>query len=362
VSAATGEKSGEMGPAAPTRRLIGRLCGTGTAICAAMVLPALFALRIAGERAAILGGLLYLPHLIWASPFIALAALSAFAARRWMLPNAVIAAAICLFYPQFAWNGGAGRADATLVVATNNVGQSNRQSPRAFLESGSPDVVLFQEGLGGARLLGDGFSDYFRESRGEFRILSKHPILSGTLVRVGDRRYPVAARFELAVEGRRTAIYNVHLPTPRGDLLRLFSARSVGEIIEPPRQSGRKSVRGAMRDRVRLATELAAIFAAEKLPMIAAGDFNMPSNGYLRRMFTGDYYDAFGSVGFGYGFTFPGFTRNPFAWFGPWLRLDYIFSSRDWKPAFVRVESGRGSQHRAVLAGFTLERGEGRAP
>jgi endonuclease/exonuclease/phosphatase (EEP) superfamily protein YafD len=319
------------------------------------LVPLLVFLRVSGERASIFGGLLYLPHAIWAAPFVALALLSAFAARRWALLNLAAAGAVALFYADFAWGGAAGRESgpADLVVATNNVGQSNRQSPAPFFEAEKPDLILVQEGFTGGRALAGSFPGYFRESRGEFLLLSRHPILGADLLRLGTRRYPVAARFEVAVRGERMAVYNVHLPTPRGDLLKLFSPESVGEMIEvPPWAAGPSSVRQAMRDRVRLGRDLATAFAAEKLPMVAGGDFNMPGNGYLSRVFSGGLRDAFSETGFGYGFTFPGYTRNPLSVFGPWLRLDYLYCSPDWEPRSCVVERSRHAQHRAVVARF----------
>jgi hypothetical protein len=81
----------------------------------------------------------------------------------------------------------------------------------------------------------------------------------------------------------------------------------------------------------------------------------MPSNGHIRRIFSGELRDAFAECGRGYGFTFPGFTRNPLSLFQPWLRLDYLFAGRGFRPCYVRTEPGRPSQHRAVAAGFVFE-------
>ena len=95
--------------------------------------------------------------------------------------------------------------------------------------------------------------------------------------------------------------------------------------------------------------------AAETDPVIVAGDFNLPARGQAYHRFAQDLTDTFEARGRGYGFTFPGRTRNPFSLFGPWLRLDLVFVSRDWRVLSSLVEPKRPSQHRAVVATFEIK-------
>ena len=86
----------------------------------------------------------------------------------------------------------------------------------------------------------------------------------------------------------------------------------------------------------------------ERRPVLVAGDFNLPDRGFLYRMFRRNMVDAHKARGRGYGYTFPGDTKNPLTLFRPWLRLDYVFAGFEWKILRCRTEPSRRSQHRAV--------------
>ena len=106
---------------------------------------------------------------------------------------------------------------------------------------------------------------------------------------------------------------------------------------------------------MQLERDLLSVFQHEKRPFLAVGDFNMPDHGYAYHLFAGQLTDAAKRAGRGYGFTLPGTTRNPLSLFGPWLRIDYIFSSAALKPIYCRTEDWRKSQHRAVAARLTMK-------
>ena len=61
----------------------------------------------------------------------------------------------------------------------------------------------------------------------------------------------------------------------------------------------------------RLATQIAEAATSEDLPVILAGDFNAPAQGKVARLFASKFQDAHLNAGGGFGFTFPGVTRNP---------------------------------------------------
>jgi endonuclease/exonuclease/phosphatase (EEP) superfamily protein YafD len=106
-------------------------------------------------------------------------------------------------------------------------------------------------------------------------------------------------------------------------------------------------------ERREAAKELADRIARETDPVIVAGDFNTPARGRVYHAFANELVDTFEKRGRGFGFTFPGKTRNPFSLFGPWLRLDIIFAGKDWRVVDHIVEPDRPAQHRAVVS--TLE-------
>jgi endonuclease/exonuclease/phosphatase family metal-dependent hydrolase len=101
---------------------------------------------------------------------------------------------------------------------------------------------------------------------------------------------------------------------------------------------------------------LTDVLQQEKQPFLVAGDFNTPANGYIWDLLRANLSDVFHAKGRGYGFTLPGDTKNPLSFFGPWLRVDYLFSGKSWRSHWCRVESSQPAQHLAVVAKFELEK------
>jgi endonuclease/exonuclease/phosphatase (EEP) superfamily protein YafD len=82
------------------------------------------------------------------------------------------------------------------------------------------------------------------------------------------------------------------------------------------------------------------------LPVIIAGDTNLPElSMVLARTFAG-FQDAFGEVGSGFGYTFPANRRR----LGPWMRIDRIFVSQALRVLDFTTLSPAGSDHLPVLA------------
>jgi endonuclease/exonuclease/phosphatase family metal-dependent hydrolase len=85
----------------------------------------------------------------------------------------------------------------------------------------------------------------------------------------------------------------------------------------------------------------ARMAARETLPVIIAGDTNLPnlspSLDYVR-----DFQDGFADAGRGLGYTFP--ARSP------WMRIDRIMASRQLRFLSFDVGSSRASDHLCVVA------------
>jgi len=89
----------------------------------------------------------------------------------------------------------------------------------------------------------------------------------------------------------------------------------------------------------------------DPLPVIAVGDYNSPQAGYIHGIFDENLDDAHKTAGSGFGFTFPGTTRNPLSFGGPWMRIDHIFYDPEhWEALGSIAEKKRPSQHRAFAA------------
>ena len=317
--------------------------------------------RTAGERFWFLWPALYAP------PHLALLPLGAlFPLGVLFCPRSLVLDALALFFVLFVYMGlqwapalppGPG---PTLSVMTCNVGQRRKAPLSPFVDSEKPDIIALQDARHKGPQYARQYPSLHVRSQGEFVLISRFPIRSSAPV--GDvlwRRHPVAARFEIDWDGRALALYNVHMPTPRRELERLMGlgflkewARSHGWWGTDPddgvaaRLEARPALAEALRDRI----------LAEQVPTIVAGDLNIPHWGYTCKMITARLADAYGERGKGFGFTFPGISRNPVTLFGPWLRLDYLFCTRNLEPQQARVEPAGRAQHRAVVARFALGR------
>jgi len=276
---------------------------------------------------------------------------------RWRLVLWHIAAAFVLIfgYMHFRWSSVSPFHSSEIKVVTFNYGESNRAQFLSFLAAEQPDLLLLQDARGRGADLVKKIPAMYASDLDQFAFLSKFPIERAEIVEnVKSEGKAVAARYEVMIQGRLIAIYSVHLPTPRQQLGRFLGGRRIlGDFVgHGHREPAYGNYRDYVRARIALGQTLARVLADEKLPMIVGGDFNTPDHGYLYHLFSGEMSDAFANAGRGWGLTFPGSTHNPISFFGPWLRIDYLFAGRGWRVTECRPEPGRKSQHKAVFARF----------
>ena len=173
-----------------------------------------------------------------------------------------------------------------------------------------------------------------------------------------DSSPPLAARFTIDFAGTEVALYSVHTISPR-DTLRYYrrGAFLYGVLGVPgtPLAQKRRVNQKYWNGRVEQARSLRDLIASDPLPVIIAGDFNAPAGGYIHHLFRSHFEDAHTAAGHGFGYTFPGTTRNPLSLGGPWMRIDYLFCSRSWETVWCITESHRPSQHRALAAKFKIK-------
>lgn len=309
-----------------------------------------------GERHYLTAFCLFVPPQAWLLPLLLLAPLTWCFCRRWLWLHLAAGLWVAFGFYDWHWNRPAKTTEAVLRVMTNNYGQNNRQSFTAFLQQEQPEIIVLQEAIGQTGRLTRAYTNYQGRAYGEFVLLSRHSILNAGPIPVYDHLgWPVGAWFEVNVHSRTVVVYNVHLPSPRRELYRLRGLGLLVAVMGETAGEGRSvqfhgEVAKAWQQRVEMAQRLMAYLEKEKRPFILAGDFNMPSRGWLHRQFRARYADAFAEAGRGYGLTFPGYSSNPLTGFGPWLRLDYIFCGRDFRAVQCVTERGRRSQHRAVAA------------
>jgi endonuclease/exonuclease/phosphatase family metal-dependent hydrolase len=320
------------------------------------------AVRWLGERNGATAFAMYAPPGIWAVPLVVLAAGIPAAGWRRRLA-AWLAAAFYLgcVHAEFRWNRPGPPGGEVFKLVSNNAGQSPLRTLQGVLAAERPDAVALQDVPGGVRACRTLFPGWNIVGFGEFILLSRHPILGVTPVEGARwRRRAVAARFEVEWGGERIAVYNVHFPSPRRDLGRARPEDALTGILDPlalPESGAKLSFGEAMAARLGLARAFAREVSREALPALVAGDFNLPDLGPGYRALAAEMTDAFDVAGRGYGYTFPGVTRNPLALFRPWLRLDYQFAGAGWRVVECRVEPPRPAQHLGLIGVYARGRG-----
>lgn len=365
-------------------RLARRLVRWGTLAYLAVLLLVCALMSFVGERNIFFAFCLYLPPLAWFLPAFALLPLCLLVLEwRGLLAGALgITVALVGFLgfkpaltvpvippPDH-------RPPNSLVVLTNNRGQHDNKSMKPFKNQVMPDIMVFQEAAGvSARYLADpAYSEFkFGRDYSEFAIVSRHPVLSMEPVlatvqapaTTGGHEPPktlqqvIATRCVIDFAGRQVILYNVHLPSPRETLRSFFRGSFLYGLIGLPGTAwGQKRAlnQQGWDMRTEMVRQLVARASTEKDPVVLAGDFNMPAPGWNHRLVAGAFQDAHHKAGAGFGFTFPGVTRNPLSLGGPWMRIDYVFAGKgSWDVMAAVAEPDRASQHRATAALLVLK-------
>jgi len=337
------------------------LVGLSAVAYALGVLFLLVLFRVVGERWWLLWLPLYMPPQVVLLPLLGLVPAGLALCPRSLVVDALVVMVVVRGYMGLTWSWFTPEpAGPTLKVVTCNIGQRNSDRLTPFVEREAPDLIALQDASYRGGRYARQYADRHVQSHGQFILISRYPIRASGLVEdvLWDRR-PVAAWFDIDWEGRPLRLYNVRLPTPRRELGRLMGIglakewiRSRGWLGTDPADSIIPSLEG----RPGLARALAERLRAETTPVIVAGDLNIPHWGYIYRQVTRDFWDAHQQRGRGFGFTFPGRTRNPLTLFGPWLRLDYLLCTRNFEVCEAGVEPRGRAQHRAVVARFGWSR------
>lgn len=295
--------------------------------------------------------LVYLPQLFGPLVLLLYAIPGWWWSRRWF--GILWITAITVLGPGLGWRSHEGRGTArqqedvrALNVVTVNRGQHHGHEIDAFLLEAKPDVVAIQDGFtpvaypaGSEGLRG---LPYVVRT-GEFVLVSRFPVKKTELLKLtvsradgSVRTWHHSARYLIQTDGGEVVIYNVHLPSPRFAL--------TGKKGPPAVTENYWEFQGQVLD------ELLAHIEAETLPTVVLGDWNIPAFGPRYRSMARQLTDAHAAAGMGYGFTAPGDVKHWLAFQQPWLRLDYILTSRHWNVERCVTEPASAAQHAAVFA------------
>ncbi len=212
----------------------------------------------------------------------------------------------------------------------------------------NPDVgreAALQDADASSRLLQQYLQDWHVASEGEFLVASKYP------VRFVDKCHPESfqrtsvARFEIDTPAGKVLLYDLHQMTPR----RALTALRPDSIITETGRGELEAFLGQLADEAHETGEFVE-GTRDRKPALIVGDFNMPSDSSLYRMYWSGLTNAFNTVGTGYGYTFP--CQRQFQWPSgfPWMRIDHVLASEHWRIRRCWVGSSNGSDHRPIAA------------
>ncbi len=318
-------------------------------------------MELIGERWWLTAFLCYLPQTIWLIPIFVLAPITFIFYRKSTPILLIVFGFVFFFMMKFNFSLFSKSQKYDIVVMTNNIGQDNKQSLSPFIKSEKPDIILLQEAGGRVRQFTNSFPEFYYSQCGEFGILSKYQIINSKLITSQEKNWiAIAARFELVFSNQTIIVYNVHVPTPRYNLNKLYGRgliiAGIGTVFPVNKfRNYTKNIQESWEQYSRYFEYLCSIIEKEDKPFIAAGDFNITDRGPSYRSLCKNMKDSFKFCGTGFGYTIPGETFNPLSLFGPWMRIDYIFAGKGFIPAYSKVEPRRKSQHMAVVAGLKFE-------
>jgi endonuclease/exonuclease/phosphatase (EEP) superfamily protein YafD len=320
------------------------------------LLLAVLAFYFIGESWWVTAAGMYAPRVLFAAP-LPLLVLGLLIVRRRRLLWTQLASLALVLFPLMGfvlpWPVSPDGNRPTLTVLSANVNSSyaGEEAITAGILALAPDVVLLQEVGDSAKLARMLSSEYpHTHSSAQFVLASRSPILSSTdperLPYYGRLRSPRFMRYSVDTPLGTIAFYNVHPLSPRG-MLRIHRFRAVaheirtGKAFEGDAEANARDNAGLRALQIEAVSRLAA---AEKDPVVIAGDTNLPGLSAVFRRYLSGYQDAFRAASWGFGYTHP--VKLPF------LRLDRILAGQELK--FVSFDMGcpELSDHYCVVAGI----------
>lgn len=317
-----------------------------------LVLLALAISNARGPEGWWLGSLnLYLPQWLWALPGAVILPLTLWLARRWAwVPLLALGwvlgpvMGLCGHWglpmsPDAPPTGGGAR----LRVMTYNIKWTSRDGGAGAvrdIEAFHPDLIQMQDSGGVMQgAVGKALAGWNVRTSGQYLVathLPLPPLQSLDISYAGANHHCV--RYTLQVGGRAVTVYDVHLLSPRGGL----AAARGGQV---------EGMDGNAGQRLFEADRLAGYLAAEPGPALVTGDLNAPMQSLVcRRLLEAGLRDAFAEGGYGYGYTYGAYTRVG----QPYVRIDHILASHEWRLGGCWVGNRAGSDHCPVIADLTL--------
>jgi|HubBroStandDraft_1064217.scaffolds.fasta_scaffold00946_14 endonuclease/exonuclease/phosphatase family metal-dependent hydrolase len=321
----------------------------------ASILGVIVALRFVGERWWPTTAGLYMPRVVLAAPLPVLA-LALVALKLYRLLWTQVIASLLLMFPLMGFvvpRPTLRKSDAPVVrLLSYNVDSGNLGYAGVVDEvvRASPDIVFLQEVGGPVDDLVQRLKEHYSTVvvTGQLALATHYDLVTETdpqkIAYNGRARSPRFARYLIDTPIGRIAFYNVHPISPRSGLYALRSGGLRHKILsghwltefDASVLMGETGLRAAqMRDAAQGA-------AQETLPVVIAGDTNLPGLSRILNDNLSSYQDGFATVGWGFGYTFP--TGKP------WMRIDRVFASQALRFVGFHVGRSDASDHLCVVA------------
>ncbi len=238
----------------------------------------------------------------------------------------------------------------TFKAITYNVFGMNTELDEAteWLIASDADIIFLQEtSIGYDERLTKLYDVYAHESHieGSVRIFSRYEIVSQDIIVIEEDPGHLVLRVVLNQNGREIATYNTHFTLPVIDEKHL--------PLPSPNFGIDFALRYEETRRNKQIRTLLNLLRSERLPHIVAGDFNTSESSLIYREIDRQLDDAFRQAGAGAGHTWPvaeKFNLPPMV--QPFLRIDYIWTSDDFRAISADVGPAIGSDHLPVTAVF----------
>lgn len=243
------------------------------------------------------------------------------------------------------------REACALTVMTFNTlaWQREGRDLEASIRSAEADIVGLQEiGPRAATHLIEAFADRLpyhyvtlAASSSGAAVLSKYPLRDPVAFRASARGH-WWQRMTIDTPNGPIAYLNIHTKIPY-----IRTTHRATTRLRIPLQFHAERRRDEVRKLLHMLEEIDG-------PVIVCGDFNMTERSPDHRMLSERLRDAYRAVGSGLGHSFPRTASFPLAFPAPWptMRLDYVWHSEHFEPAWAFRGDAGHSDHHPIVAGL----------
>jgi len=318
------------------------------------LIAAILALRFIGERWWATTVALYAPRLLLAMPLLPLIACIVWLGPWRLLWTQVLATAALLVLMGFrvGWPPAATPGAFRLRVVSCNIdtGSFGIDTVIRSLRAADADLIVLQAvHPNNYESLRTGFTGYAIRESGQFWVASRFPIRDlmepQELLHAGVLRSPRFVRYHIVTPAGPIAVYNVHPISPRDGLEELRGDGFRHQLLRGALFEAK--TRGVVIDNTRLRMQQLRTIVTDarqsSIPVLIAGDTNLPALSWAFAHLLGDYRDGFAAVGTGLGYTFPA-PRHA------WMRIDRIVADSRWRFLQFKVIAAVLSDHYGVSA------------